>query len=248
MPTLTELHTPWTNSKIPRISKHQSIPSICFHDSHFLPTSGHMDIKQSFRTPMVAVLGALVHVSALGFPRVISILQLRNRIWQELFEDKLPLSPKKPTRKKNKILCKILKKNRHPKCSRIPICCGKALKTRATNESTDSAFLPRSPAFSLHSGSKINPLCLFMCYLSVSHHLPFMEGHLFLHDLSAFFPLPSTAGEQDHSSATAALAQISNSPFKGKSLFCLSYHCASLILLLMCLPSKLLSQAHLQIN
>lgn len=112
----------------------------------------------------------------------------------------------------------------------------------------DSAFLPRSPAFSLHSGSKINPLCLFMCYLSVSHHLPFVEGHLFLHDLSAFFPLPSTAGEQDHSSAIAALAQISNSPFKGKSLFCLSYHCASLILLLMCLPSKLLSQAHLQIN
>lgn len=51
--------------------------------------------------------------------------------------------------------------------------------------------------------------CLLMGRFYVFHPLPFMEGHLFLHDPSAFFPLASTAGEQDHSPVIVALAQIS---------------------------------------
>lgn len=63
---------------------------------------------------------------------------------------------------------------------------------------------------------KLIPL-LTLELLICGHHLPFREGHFFLHDPPACFPLPSTAGEQ-YNSAIVGLAQISNFPLPGKPL------------------------------
>lgn len=79
-----------------------------------------------------------------------------------------------------------------------------------------------------------------MSHFSVFHPLPFTEGHLFLHDPSAFFPLASTAGEQDRSPVTVVLAQISTPPThtSGGNLCSVSPAVlCPLTLLLTCLPS-----------
>lgn len=59
-------------------------------------------------------------------------------------------------------------KEQASKCSRIPVCCGNTPATRASNESTDSASPPGSPAFPLPSGSKIKIETVDSClpYLS----------------------------------------------------------------------------------